>query len=323
MNIPTSETVIIPNFIDYKEYKKQYQNTEKCLQKQEAYIKNVERIIAIGDIHGDYNALLASLYEGKVINEKGEWIGDNTIVVQVGDILDKGGRGQETSNKPDDSEWRIILYLEYLQQQAKIHGGDIYLLLGNHEIMNIQGDFRYTTKGTLDYFGGLDGRREAFKIGGIVTQKIACMTNAIVKLGSWVFVHAGIVPDALRNYKNSNLNKLNKDIRDYLIDNIDNATKSKILDLFSDNDGFLWTRAFGNDDVDCNLLNKALSMEILNKKGHAGGLIVGHTPQMYTSINGKCNNKLFAIDKGLSEAFGKDNYKRLEVLEIINDKVNN
>ena len=51
------------------------------------------RIIVIGDIHGDFNALLAALYKSNVIDFGGNWTGGNTIVVQLGDQIDKGGRG--------------------------------------------------------------------------------------------------------------------------------------------------------------------------------------------------------------------------------------
>ena len=48
----------------------------------------VKRIIAIGDLHGDYKATIISLQKANVINSKNEWIGGDTIVVQLGDQLD-------------------------------------------------------------------------------------------------------------------------------------------------------------------------------------------------------------------------------------------
>ena len=117
----------------------------------------------------------------------------------MGDILDKGGRGREDGLELDDSEWRIICYLEQLQKQASQDGGLVSLLIGNHEIMNLKGDFRYTTQ-VKKIILVEEGRREAFKPRGPIFQKLACMMNGIVKVGSWVFVHAGLIPDTLADY---------------------------------------------------------------------------------------------------------------------------
>ena len=75
-------------------------------------VEDADRIIAIGE-HGDFNALLIALFKADVIDNKGHWNGGKTIVVQVGDILDKGGRGKPDNNLKDckdDSEWRIYYF---------------------------------------------------------------------------------------------------------------------------------------------------------------------------------------------------------------------
>ena len=56
-------------------------------------VDDTRRIVAIGDIHGDFDALLVALYKAEVIDLNGHWIGGDTKVIQVGDLLDKGGRG--------------------------------------------------------------------------------------------------------------------------------------------------------------------------------------------------------------------------------------
>ena len=45
--------------------------------------EDCKRIAAIGDICGDFEALLLSLSRANIINKKGEWIGGNTKVIQV------------------------------------------------------------------------------------------------------------------------------------------------------------------------------------------------------------------------------------------------
>ena len=70
------------------------------------------------------------------------WIGGDTVVVQVGDQVDKGG-GEVTND--ENSELRIINYLDKLNIEAKKNMGAVYSLLGNHEIMNVFGDFSYVS----------------------------------------------------------------------------------------------------------------------------------------------------------------------------------
>ena len=68
-----------------------------------------KRIIAIGDIHGDYNAMIVALKKAKVINSKNKWCGKDTIVVQLGDQVDGGGRGNKID---EDNEIKIMMFLK-------------------------------------------------------------------------------------------------------------------------------------------------------------------------------------------------------------------
>ena len=96
-----SEIVKKENKLEDKENKKELNNGIinyffKNIKKKYKYIKgytkyifeNKKRIITIGDIHGDYNALLLVLIKAKIIDKNNKWIGGNTHVVQIGDILD-------------------------------------------------------------------------------------------------------------------------------------------------------------------------------------------------------------------------------------------
>lgn len=99
-------------------------------------LPKVERIIAIGDVHGDLERMRWALALARVMNDKNEWIGKNTLVVKVGDLLDRG-----------DEELKIIYLLEKLKRQAQRAGDDIHILTGNHEVMNMQGNFTTATYG--------------------------------------------------------------------------------------------------------------------------------------------------------------------------------
>ena len=101
----------------------------------------VERIVAIGDLHGDYEQYLNVMRSAGLIDSKGKWSGEKTHLVQTGDITDRG----------DDSR-RIIDHIVKLARQAKKKGGYIHLLIGNHETMNVIGDLRYVTEGEFKAF---------------------------------------------------------------------------------------------------------------------------------------------------------------------------
>jgi hypothetical protein len=90
------------------------------------------RIIAMGDLHGDYDAFRALMSEAGLIDAKGHWSGKNTIFVQLGDVVDRGPKSRD-----------IILHLQRLQKEASHAGGQVITLIGNHEAMNMTGDLRY------------------------------------------------------------------------------------------------------------------------------------------------------------------------------------
>ncbi|GFR50481.1 hypothetical protein Agub_g12741 [Astrephomene gubernaculifera] len=123
-----------------------YNNRDDAVPGDDAYrphtsplpttVPAAERLVAIGDIHGDYNKAVRAFRLAGLTDEKGRWCGGSTVAVQVGDILDRG-----------DHEIRILVMLERLAGEAAAAGGRLYLLNGNHETMNVMGDHRYATPG--------------------------------------------------------------------------------------------------------------------------------------------------------------------------------
>ena len=107
---------------------------------QTTFIKTDSRVVAIGDLHGDLQKTVIALKLAGVLSISTEgtplWCGGDTIIVQLGDILDRG-----------DHEIQILHLFLRLKEQAKAQGGDVFLLNGNHESLNICGDFRYVTAG--------------------------------------------------------------------------------------------------------------------------------------------------------------------------------
>src|SRR3954451_16596478 len=109
------------------------------------------RIVAVGDLHGDYSAWLDIARGARLIDANGHWAGGRTTLVQLGDILDR---------QPDSL--KIVRSLQQLQKEAPRSGGRVVVVLGDHESMNLLGDFRYTTPGEYAAFAdaGSAARRD-------------------------------------------------------------------------------------------------------------------------------------------------------------------
>uniref|UniRef100_A0A7S0YMK0 Calcineurin-like phosphoesterase domain-containing protein n=1 Tax=Polytomella parva TaxID=51329 RepID=A0A7S0YMK0_9CHLO len=114
------------------------------------FITTDGRVVAVGDLHGDYQKTIECLTASKVISINSDntihWIGKNTVVVQLGDVL---GRG------PD--EICILQLLRYLDACARREGGAVYMLNGNHEFMNVCGSFKYVHNLALQESGRFAG----------------------------------------------------------------------------------------------------------------------------------------------------------------------
>ena len=92
-----------------------------------------QRIIAIGDLHGDLDKAQATLQLAGAIDGDNNWIGENLIVVQLGDQIDYWHQDR-----------RVLDFMEDISTKATAQGGQLINLLGNHEVMNAHLDFRYS-----------------------------------------------------------------------------------------------------------------------------------------------------------------------------------
>jgi hypothetical protein len=106
-----------------------------------------EGVIAIGDVHGDFDDFVSILQHEHLIDAAHHWTGGKTTLVQVGDLLDRGPKPRE-----------VLDLVMALEQEAPKAGGRVVSLMGNHEAMNIMGDLRYVTP--ANYTSFTDGDSE-------------------------------------------------------------------------------------------------------------------------------------------------------------------
>ena len=287
-------------------------NNFKCERTYNAIIEKKERIIVIGDLHADYEKtirLFKNLNLIKEVNNKFIWDAKppNTCVVQLGDQLDGGGRGTGES----DGELEIINFMEDMHTQAYLKGGGVYSLIGNHEIMNLLGDFRYASNKDIDNQGGEELRRALFKPGGDLFNRLSCTRSVILQVGSFLFTHAGVVPNNVKDVKNPSkfINHINYLMRQFLQGKKDINDKEIRKYFLEKETSIIWNRHYGNEQANCSEVEK------VTKTLNVGSLIVGHTIQ--NKINSKCDNKLWRVDVGISSIF--NNEENLSVLEILDD----
>ncbi len=281
---------------------------------------DIRRVVAFGDIHGDYQRFLELLHTAGIADAKNSWIGGETHLVLTGDFVDRG-----------DHSAQVLDLLMELEPQARKAGGWLHALIGNHEAMNLYGDLRYVTK--EDFAGyqapnskelqdrqmraawdqlknqgnapadetawrkkfqdehplGWVERGLAFQPNGKYGKWLR-QQNAIIRVNDAVFLHGGIS----QKYADLSIAEINSLVRKELSD------FSKLSNgIVTDDEGPLWYRGMAQlpeDDRDM----LALLQRILAKQ-QLQHIVIGHTPQI--AVMPRFAGKVIAIDVGLSKPF--------------------
>ena len=259
-----------------------------------------DRTIIIGDIHGDIKRFKDILIHAKIINENIEWIAEppNTIVVQLGDQID-------SLNRSDDAkEWEVVIDIEVLnftnclEKIALAKGGKIISLIGNHEMMNVMGNFSYvSTKSNIP------NRHNYFMPMGSLSNILA-KRPIVLKIGNLFFCHAGVKKihlDLLAKY-GKDISYLNTIWKRFMLTKQVFKDDLEILNkvIMDGEDGILWTRKVDSAD------DSAYVMETIGCRY----IFVGHTPVNNIQL---INENIWLIDNGISRAFATSSYEYLEI----------
>lgn len=267
---------------------------------KEPIIDNAKRVVTIGDLHGDYDSFIFALKKARIINSSLRWVAGDTILIQMGDVTDMKSR----SNIGEEHGLEIKIYntLVRLQEEACVQGGYVYMLIGNHEIMNVMGYLDYVADDNLKSFGGARNRMELFKPGGKMARFLTAYTYGIIKINGYIYVHGGIPPSF--NYGIRTYNKL---LREFLLGKRRYGMDDAFFTPF-------WDRTFGETTV------SKTKFETVMRKYDAIGMVVGHTIQ--NNINQRFGGRLWRVDTGISKCFGRENRKRIQVLEFVHNQKN-
>ncbi len=306
------------------------------------------RIIAIGDLHGDFSVWRDLAVAAGIENSDGHWTGGRTVLVQVGDVVDR---------EPDSL--KIIHELMRLQKEAPKQGGKVLALVGNHEAMNMTGDLRYTVpadfaayvtpnssalrerlyqarKGEIEAkYRAKDKRMSSAAIHdawiaatplGWVEQRLAWAPDgeigrwvdhnpAVALVGGTLFVHGGLSAE----YSKLTIDEINRKVDDALR-SIDRSPDS----ILTDGLGPLWYRGLISRDPKVTQLpttgpaRPSIDQELATVLTAYGAkrIVVGHTPNL-KGIQILYGGKLVTIDTGNSRFYGGPP----SYLEILGDKL--
>jgi len=280
----------------------------------------VERVVAVGDIHGNYHQFAGLLHSAGLTDDSENWVGGRAHLVQTGDVVDEGPESR-----------RLMDLLIKLEAQAKSAGGMVHCLIGNHEAMDAYGDLRFVSPAGYQEFvnpQSIATRDAAYELyrKGQATYALAAKRSVIEempkdawmqqhppgffeqrdafapegKYGKWLlshdtvirindtlYSHAGISPP----YAMYSIDQLNRTVREEL------AHPEKMAGgITTDLQGPLWYRGFANSTPTVNA-----SLDDTLKKYGVKREVVGHV-DAGSAVMPRFNSRVILIDVGLSQA---------------------
>ena len=193
--------------------------------------KAVDIIFAVSDIEGEFEPFRNLLIANKVIDKNYQWIFGKGNLVICGDLFDRG---------LNVTEYLWLLYK--LEQEAVAGGGRVHVILGNHDIMNLSGDFRYVQPKYMDEAKMMNLEYKDLFTGNTELGRWLRTKNIIEKIGDILFMHAGISP--LVNQVQWNAETINKNVRPYYADSNINDMPDTISVFYSDWSSPFWYRGY-------------------------------------------------------------------------------
>jgi len=234
---------------------------DKPKQLSEWQWEGVQRIVALGDIHGAFATLKSLLIETELTDSSLNWIGGTDHLVLCGDLIDRG---------PHDKA--VLDLLIELQKQARKKGGRVHAVLGNHDVMNLVRDFRYVSDQSYADFAEDENQKDRdrawkqFKI--VYARDIAAEPDlrrafeeryppgffsrieafgprgrygswltdlpAVVKVNGVVFVHGGLTPEVAQRGINGINREFSRSLSNFLESAGAIAQITKLPPRFSD-----------------------------------------------------------------------------------------
>jgi hypothetical protein len=285
-----------------------------CAAVQPDTFSGVDRVVAVGDVHGGYDEFVGILRAAGVIDARQRWSGGKTHLVQTGDLIDRG---------PDSR--RVNDLVMRLETEARKSGGRVHALLGNHEVMNLTGDLRYTSPAEFGAFAtkrsgdarnrayptladptrkdepayrkqwfvehppGWVEHRRAYSVKGKYGKWIR-ERSTVVKINDYLFLHGGIGP----SLSGMTIREINDRVRAEI-----HQSQVPKDGLAVGRDGPLWYRGLARDPED-GLQSHVAALLATHGVAH---IVVGHTTTPGAVVP-RLGGRIVLIDVGLSAYYG-------------------
>jgi hypothetical protein len=284
-----------------------------------------DNIYIIPDIHGDYQCIIhilvdlikccnmTKIYDDTEFNEMGreylEWNNSNSIVVFCGDMIHRKRFDNDNILDDETSDIYILQTIIRLKKEAMLKGGNIIIISGNHEIMNIvYPEFtNYISPKNIKY------NFKYFTDVNFVNEYIK-NSYAWIKINDILISHGSLCNDYINSIVDNvseTISKINTKYHNYFNNfNYKNINENDDnFDLFikydmnkkSTKHNMFWCREFGYPGINCDLLHQNL------KKINCSKLIINHCPQFLNKvplmINFECKYTIARLDIGMSRSF--------------------
>lgn len=257
---------------------------QHLLYNEPAEYSKPSKLFVVSDIEGNFQAFCKLLLKNGVIDKYFNWQFQDGHLVILGDCFDRGEQVTE------------CLWLIYsLEQKARKKGGYVHFILGNHEIMNMNGDWRYVhPKYAVTSLNSKKSPTALYDANSELWRWLHTK-NIMEKIGDILFVHAGIATEI--NEINLSLTEINSLARAYYNRSNEFSTDTLIQLLFNSERSPFWYRGYYQGGVSEEQINATLS------KFGVSTIVTGHT--VVEHVSSFYNGKVINIDTdhagGISE----------------------
>lgn len=237
----------------------------------------VEKILIMGDMHGMYRKLFRFLEGNKVVDGAGRWSWGKGQLVFCGDLMDRGSQVSE-----------LLWFLYRLEKEAEAAGGAVHCLLGNHELMVMEGDDRYLSRKYQELFARQQLEySKMFDQTAVFGQWIRSR-NSVLRLNELLICHAGISPQLAA--KRLSIPEINSLMQDSLQEK---KVDESLLDLLKGMLGPFWYRAYFFPMDDYGRVKQDEVAHILQQY-EVANMVVAHTT--VDRVKALYRRKVFAVD---------------------------
>ncbi|MBU2967789.1 metallophosphoesterase [Pseudoalteromonas sp. C2R02] len=249
---------------------------ESKLSTEATYLSGNFDIAVFSDVHGQFSLMKQLLLKHNIIDKNNHWRFGKGHLVIPGDIFDRGAYVTES-----------LWFLYQLQHQAQLAGGDLHLLLGNHEVMIFNDDYRYLHPKYINVSKQLktstaDLYAEDTILGNWLRNK-----NVVIKINNHIYTHGGLHPDLIR--KKLSLAEINQVFSNRLLSTHKDSF-SEIETYLHGANGPVWYRGYFSD-ID------TAKLDLLLHYYQAEKVIVGHTS--HQSIISNNAHRIIGVDSSI------------------------